>query len=196
MACTADIDHSVDEADNRGDNVTTSSDEHETPVRLPESSSRSTEVRVSLTDNQDETDREQKVCTAVTNIGTSKENNLDEDMSTPVMSRKATDTHEPHAKMKLLSDLNVAEVTAWLQSVRLDKAFGDEFAEQLIDGECLAAAEETDLERSGRSNKRVGNSFSYVSMYAHRFPQGSWHALEEILVRESITLSQTVLQCA
>ena len=50
---------------------------------------------------------------------------------------------------KSLEDLDVAEVTAWLVSIRLDKAFGDEFVAQQIDGECLANAEESDFDQAG-----------------------------------------------
>ena len=50
---------------------------------------------------------------------------------------------------KRLEDLDVAEVTTWLVSIRLNNAFGDEFAEQQIDGECLMGAEASDFDRAG-----------------------------------------------
>ena len=52
---------------------------------------------------------------------------------------------------KSLGELNLSEVTAWLVSISLDKAFGDEFVEQQIDGECLFDVEEGDFDRSGVS---------------------------------------------
>ena len=53
------------------------------------------------------------------------------------------------ASSKSLADLTVAEVTAWLVSVRLNNAFSNEFVEQQIDGECLMDAEDSDFDRSG-----------------------------------------------
>ena len=152
VASKADTNSNVYKAGNWDDDIATSSDASDTPVQLLESSSRSTEVCAPLPDNKDETDDAEKVCKAATDSCASKTNNLDEHVTTLVTSNMVTDgdTHEPYTKTKVLSDLNVDDVTAWLQSMRLDKAFGDEFVEQLIDGECLAAAEEEDLERSGK----------------------------------------------
>ena len=50
---------------------------------------------------------------------------------------------------EFLGDLDVAQVTAWLVSVRLNKAFADEFVEQQIDGDCLLCCEESDFDRAG-----------------------------------------------
>ena len=87
------------------------------------------------------------------------------DMCVAVTSKISTGTSsdsDPYTARKSLVDLDVAEVTTWLQSIRLDKAFGNEFVDQLIDGECLTAAVAGDLERSGEWALRHVRTLAHV----------------------------------
>ena len=92
---------------------------------------------------------------------------------------------------KSLGDLDVAEVTAWLVSMRLNNAFADKFVEQQIDGDCLLCCEESDFDRAGMYLMKIHphtNNFVHARLNIYKFAcisricEGPRHALEEILV--------------
>ena len=149
--------------------VVSKPDEGDVTAQLSESSARSVDVVMLVTDKRDGPGHVD-VSKGYTGTHISEAVNRRDNAS--VKSKAPADApacSDPFTTTKNLVALDVAEVTAWLQSLRLDKAFGAEFAEQLIDGECLAAAEDDDLNRSGKwISKTFESACEYVYDHALR----------------------------